>query len=567
MRVFCCLLLLVAAVASVGAQEKNSTGLFTQTVEVRVVNVDVYATDKKGNPVTDLTEEDFLLLADGREVDIAYFYTTQGAASPEPREASPTAAGYSTIEPAPTEDLLVVLYIDNYWLTPFDRKRVMGDLEQFVEAQKASNFRFLVVTHNPGLQIETSVTRDVQQVLDVLAAVPDQPAKGLHQRRAKTLFYDEVRSIWDLYLDSRACSDPCQCGHEQMVGAWQQNALDTGRRISISHAGMTELLDALGGMPERKAVVYVGSGYDQRPGLDLLQYLSDVCPAYEREFATYMQRYDESMNLLDLSASANSSRVTFYPLDAGGLRADSAASVDLFDARLRPSGLVSQIERANLQASFQILASATGGRAILNANRPFDDLIDLEDDFRHVYSLGFAPEGIPDDKTHRLKVELREKRRGVNLRFRQSFVDKPLDRRLIDRAVAAMTFSEEVNPLNIAAQLGDVKEVAAKAFEIPVHVAIATERLTFIPNDQGHSAARFRVFLAARSAEGGRTTLREKFFDITGADAAEPVQRITVTMHLEPGDYTIGVGVRDEIGTETSYLALEASAEAVAPST
>ena len=66
----------------------------------------------------------------------------------------------------------------------------------------------------------------------------------------------------------------------------------------------------------------------------------------------------------DLGAHANACRATLYPLDAGGLRADSAASVTWADSQFRPSGLVTQIERANLQASLSLLAQATGGKAI-----------------------------------------------------------------------------------------------------------------------------------------------------------------------------------------------------------
>ena len=58
----------------------------------------------------------------------------------------------------------------------------------------------------------------------------------------------------------------------------------------------------------------------------------------------------------------------------------------------------------------------------------------------------------------------------------------------------------------------------------------------------------------ARTADGKRTVLREKFFDVSQEATADDIERIVVNMSLEPGEYTIGVGVRDEIGAVTSYL-------------
>ena len=313
----------------------------------------------------------------------------------------------------------------------------------------------------------------------------------------------------------------------------------------------------LSGLEGRKVVLYVGSGYGQRPGLDLLQYLMDLCPEYQSEFSAYLLTYDESRNLLALAAAANSKRITFYPLDAGGLRTAATSSVDLFDARLRPSALVGQIERTNLQAPFALLADETGGQAILDANQPLRDLRDLESDFRHVYSLGFTPRGEPDGKPHTLRVELRTKRRGVRLRYRRSFVDHTPDTRMIDRAISAMAFGEESNPLGVAAELGEITKISAKEIEVPVRIAVPTRYLTLVPDADEKLTGRFRVFLAAHSADREWTPWREHFFDLTEADGEEPLQRITVTMNLEPGDYRVGVGVRDENAMVTSYLVLE----------
>ena len=59
-------LLATPAAAAVKTPPPPSAGSFGEVVEVNVVNVDVYATDKAGRRVTDLKPGDFELLEDGK---------------------------------------------------------------------------------------------------------------------------------------------------------------------------------------------------------------------------------------------------------------------------------------------------------------------------------------------------------------------------------------------------------------------------------------------------------------------------------------------------------------------
>lgn len=80
---FVAFLLLVTAVAGYGryAQAQEPASDFFEEIEVNVVNVEVFVTDKKGNPVTDLTAEDFEILEDGKPVTITNFYASRGVAT------------------------------------------------------------------------------------------------------------------------------------------------------------------------------------------------------------------------------------------------------------------------------------------------------------------------------------------------------------------------------------------------------------------------------------------------------------------------------------------------------
>ena len=79
MRRFLVILCLVgmAVVGLARAQDESlphDEDSFFETVDVNVVNVEVFVTDKQGNPVTGLTAADFEIFEDKRPVALTNFY-------------------------------------------------------------------------------------------------------------------------------------------------------------------------------------------------------------------------------------------------------------------------------------------------------------------------------------------------------------------------------------------------------------------------------------------------------------------------------------------------------------
>ena len=58
-------------------EDLAAEGLFVESVDVNVVNVEVYVTDKEGNRVTGLTRDDFVLEVSDRPVAITNFYAVE----------------------------------------------------------------------------------------------------------------------------------------------------------------------------------------------------------------------------------------------------------------------------------------------------------------------------------------------------------------------------------------------------------------------------------------------------------------------------------------------------------
>src|SRR5688572_25929801 len=69
---------LLPGLALAQAPPENPEPTFFESIDVNVVNVEVYVTDKQGRRVQGLTRDDFQVLEDGKPVEITNFYAVSG---------------------------------------------------------------------------------------------------------------------------------------------------------------------------------------------------------------------------------------------------------------------------------------------------------------------------------------------------------------------------------------------------------------------------------------------------------------------------------------------------------
>src|SRR5687768_82266 len=88
----------------------------TETIEVRITNIEVIATDSSGKPVHDLTREDFELFEDGKRQPITNFYEVRSSAvAAEPVAAVPDSG---SVVQAEQRQRKIIVFIDNVTLGP-----------------------------------------------------------------------------------------------------------------------------------------------------------------------------------------------------------------------------------------------------------------------------------------------------------------------------------------------------------------------------------------------------------------------------------------------------------------
>src|SRR5262245_10811235 len=148
-----------------------SAGFAGETVNVNVVNVDVYVTDKKGNRVTGLTQGDFEIFENKRPMAITNFFAMDAgkpiapaplpAAPAEPGAAPAVAEPAPAIGPAPEDQrLLLVVYVDNFNLRPFNRNRVLRELRVFLNNKLRKGDLMMLVSYDRSVHIRQSFTSD-----------------------------------------------------------------------------------------------------------------------------------------------------------------------------------------------------------------------------------------------------------------------------------------------------------------------------------------------------------------------------------------------------------------------
>ena len=129
------------------AQDSPPPDLFSDVIDVRVVNVEVVVTDRSGNRIRGLQPDDFELRVDRRQVPIDYFTEID-----EGRALEASGEGVGGI-PALTPDEPVgtsyLVFIDDLFAIKQRRDRVLKRLEEDLIRLGPAD-RVAVVAHDGG---------------------------------------------------------------------------------------------------------------------------------------------------------------------------------------------------------------------------------------------------------------------------------------------------------------------------------------------------------------------------------------------------------------------------------
>lgn len=566
-----------------GALSAQSPEAFGERVDVNVVNVEVYVTDRDGKPVSGLQRKDFEVLEDGKPMEIVNFdaFSVQavpGAADP----AAPAVSGQSasgTEAPAAAtstpDGQHLAIFIDNVFLRPAHRSRALTQIRSFLSEALGPEDKVMVVTQDPGLHVRLPFTADRAALAAALTSIESLPSPGLQMDNDRKRALDLLMSIREVNSAGPAGSP---CDPDIAIPA-HTYAEETRQEVLRSIGTLTLVVNSLAGIPGRKALLHVSDGLPLTPGEELFEVLSTLCgggggttglvDAYDAEANGDVGAYKGSQAPLDalkysttnefnaLAAHANAQRVTFYPLQASGVQGSASADSSFGpNERLLQIPSVAFIQSTNLRSSLTLLASETGGRAIFDANVLGPELARIQQDFGTYYSLGYAPKHFGDSQQHRIEVKV--KRPQTKVRHRQAYRDKPVMERTVDRTLTSLFYGTEDNPLEIGVELGDPTPAAEGQFKVPVRLRIPLFKVSF-RDQSAEIVARLRLIVATGGMGGEASRVRQVEVPVRisrdkALVAMGKYYEYEVMMTLPAGEQKVAISVRDEGSGLTSYL-------------
>ncbi|HEX5759858.1 MAG TPA: VWA domain-containing protein [Thermoanaerobaculia bacterium] len=520
--------------------------LFADIVSVNVVNVDVFVTDKKGNSITGLTKDDFQIFEDKKPMAVTNFYAIEGgkptAASDPPPAQAPAAPAAAAVPEPVSEDqrLRLVVYIDNFNLNPFNRNRVMRELRTFLNQKLSREDRVMLVTYDRSLKVRRTFTSDPALIAAALGDLETVSGHAVHHESERR---DALTRIEESQSPAQAM---------QFARSYAESIFND---LNFTIDALKTQVDMLAGMPGRKAVLYISDGLPMTAGQELFYAVEQKFGQTGGASLTESFRFDASRRFRELTSQANANRITFYTIDAGGLRTYGSISAE-HGGGAGQSVFLDQITMSNLQSPLQYMAETTGGQAVINANNVLPHLEKIARDFQTYYSLGYSPAHLGDGRYHTIEVKV--KRKGIVVRHREGYRDKSPEAQMADGTLAALNFPYEENPLAIEVTFDRASRKDDGHYLLPVQVKIPLAKLLLIPREQSHEGA-VRLYFAVMDSEGGTSDVQQARVPIRIPNAEVANARgkhytYSITLLMRGGDHRVAVGAHDDVGSERSFL-------------
>jgi len=525
----------------------------TESIEVRVVNVDVVVADRDGKPVTGLTKDDFEIFEDKKPQVITNFYEVRGGVPAETGAEN----GSTALRPRS-----FILLIDNRAMHPVLRKHVTAEMAKFVDTAVGPNDQVSVVTWDGTFRILTPLTDEkaaVRKAIDTVAKTGTPMSTKSDFQRVQE---DCTRAL-NMATGREYPGIPITLAYEQCIGSVR---IETQRMTTYSRLMLNAVevaMSTVAGVEGRKVLVLAGTELPARPGQDMFQWANGQFQPYMREFDAAIEqppteyRDQQRAALESIAKAANANGVTLYPISA-------LMPVDV-NSMQSPTGIddagAGFLRSDNTDAAHELLARMTGGTAAPVSHMPA--LLDtLRRDLDSYYSLGYRPS---IDRRGDRPVAVRAKNRAYTVRARQSYASKTSDDQMRDRAIANIYTPARESDWKIQLRTGKPEPVKKGEYSVPIEI-VAPPSVTLLPRD-GKLAGGFVVYLVVGNAQGALSaTFRQaNGIEITPTEEAD-FRRTPLTfganLTIREGENLISVGLVDQAGGTMGFARTTVTASA-----
>ncbi len=514
----------------------------------QLVVVDVFARDKSGKDLTNLTKADFTVLEEGKPQQIQIFELQklesrllppvpkqlQTRPADKAREARP-----QTIVTRPAGEIqyrdkrLMVLFFDLSSMQPPEQIRAEKAALKFIDEQMTPSDMVAVMSFASKLRVETDFTADREKLAEAVKSFRLGEGSALAE---------EASAGDDTGEDTGAAFEADES---------EFNIFNTDRKLGA----LESAAKMLAAMPEKKALVYFSSGVGK----------------------TGTENQSQLRSTVNAAVRAN---ISFYPVDARGLTAMIPGG-DASKGATKGSGLFSgQSQRrqrdrfADQQETLASLAEDTGGKVFLDNNDLSLGIVQAQADIRSYYIVGYySTNPAADGRYRRIQVRLNDKQSQAKLDYRggyfasksfSKFTGSDKEQQLEE----ALALGDPVTDLTIALEVNHFRLSKGRYF-VPIAVKIPGGEVAL--SKKGGDSAEIDFIGQIRDSKGRlagtvRDAIKVKLNAETAAQLEKRNFQYDTGFTLEPGKYGIKFLAREnqngKIGTfETKFTVPELSGQ------
>ena len=435
---------LLAALPAAG-QEAPLPDLFSEVIDVRVVNVEVVVTDDDGYRIPGLEPSDFELLVDGETVPIDYFTEIdEGLAVASPSDGIASVPSLTPDQPVGTN---ILVFIDELHAIRRQRDGVLNRLERDLALLNPSDQVAIVAFDGYSVTRLTDWTNSRERIEDAIQEARERKALGLTRILGLGDVSDQVR-----------------------------------RTVMAATASIRSLAD----VPGRKVMLLLVETFctPTRSGVSSSFWDEGAC---SKSVASVYQPLVTAANLLGY---------TVYPVDMVGLR--PTFGLDPATGALLMNNSVEVPE-----AALWFLAHETGGKAMINAYRKVA-LAETVADTRSYYWLGFEPPRDENDARHDIEVRV-VGRQSLRVRSRAHYLDLSRSAEFTMLVEGSLMFGGTPGKGVLEVHFGTPRKAGFRKLLVPMWVTIPVDNLTLLPIDgQWKNEVEFRISVVDKYGDRSR---------------------------------------------------------------
>lgn len=515
-----------------GAQTARRT--YTDTLEVRVLNLEVVVSDRDGQRAPGLTKADFTLYVDDEPVPIEYFTEVRDGAYVDTVDRY-ADAGVVAGNPSGTSFLV---FIDEFFPIGRDKKQVLTALKERVEKSPewAPQDRVAVVSWDgKGINVLTDWTNDRAAVLAALDQAIARPGQGLTRQ--------QERSQYGVTLDpSNLAASAAGGGDRYRLGTQERIYADMlVGQLQGTVGAAAAAMRGLDVIPGRKAMLLLSGGWPMDVGDWVGR--SATRSIQEGQIPSGADLYGP------LAETANLLSYSIYGVDMPGFMQTGGSDASLAAGRGAAYGSTEFFLEDDLHSSLRFLSAETGGLPLINDQR-ISALGEVRKDVESFYWLGFTPNWNRDDGRHTLRVEVN--RPDVFVRTRSGYLDLAPQTQVAMAVESSLLFGMGRPSSELQMKVGTVEPAGKGLVHVDIEMSVPISALTVQQSDTGYDAEA-TLFVAALDASGGRSEVPAIPLLLSSPVPFPPNGLVahTVTLKLRKNTERVSMALYDVYGGKT----------------